>query len=186
MEGHARRVNGDDDGVAFVTLGLVENVPDIGFGTAGRGIGGCHGGLSARGPRVGPAVTWWTTDRLLNHGHRCRSFPIVPARTDRNCTVHAVNRNRAIEAFRDSMAGHESFTTPQPLGLSMNIDERLLFAIVLAVGVVVPGAADYALASLGFETVGMVVWGLGYLGMALFVWYRWVRPLDFGMHRDGS
>jgi hypothetical protein len=70
---------------------------------------------------------------------------------------------------------------PQPSGgPPVNIDERLLFALVLAVGVVVPGTADYALAALGFETAGMVVWGLGYLGMALFVWYRWVRPLDFG------
>lgn len=68
----------------------------------------------------------------------------------------------------------------------MNIDDRLLFAVVLAAGVVLPGGADYALASLGFETVGMVVWGVGYLGMALFIWYRWVRPLDFGARSDGS
>lgn len=68
----------------------------------------------------------------------------------------------------------------------MNIDERLLFAVVLAVGVVLPGGADYAFSALGFGTVGMVVWGLGYLGMVLFVWYRWVRPLDFGARRDGS
>ncbi len=68
----------------------------------------------------------------------------------------------------------------------MNIDERLLFAVVLAAGVVLPGGADYALSALGFETVGMVVWGVGYLGMALFVWYRWIRPLDFGARSDGS
>jgi hypothetical protein len=68
----------------------------------------------------------------------------------------------------------------------MNVDDRLLFAAVLAAGVIIPGAADYALAAFGFDTVGMVVWGLGYFGMILFIWYRWVRPLDFGMHRDGS
>ncbi|WP_435077505.1 hypothetical protein [Halococcus sp. AFM35] len=68
----------------------------------------------------------------------------------------------------------------------MNVDERLLFAVVLAGGVVLPGGADYALSALGFETVGMVVWGVGYLGMALFIWYRWIRPLDFGARSDGS
>ncbi|GAA0476978.1 hypothetical protein MUK72_01600 [Halococcus dombrowskii] len=68
----------------------------------------------------------------------------------------------------------------------MSIDERVLFAIVLAIGVVLPGGANYALSSLGFETAGTAVWAFGYLGVALFVWYRWVRPLDFGAHGDGS
>lgn len=62
----------------------------------------------------------------------------------------------------------------------MNIDERVLLGLVLAVGVVVPGGADYALSALGFDTIGMVVWAVGYLGMVLFIWYRWIRPLDFG------
>jgi hypothetical protein len=68
----------------------------------------------------------------------------------------------------------------------MSIDDRLLFAIVLAAGVVLPGGANYALSSLGFETAGSVVWVLGYLGMVLLLWYRWIRPLDFGAHSDGS
>lgn len=68
----------------------------------------------------------------------------------------------------------------------MTIDERLLFGLVVAVGVVVPGMADYVLSSLGFDTIGMLVWGVGYLTMALFVWYRWIRPIDFGARSDGS
>ena len=68
----------------------------------------------------------------------------------------------------------------------MTIDERLLFGLVVAAGVVVPGRADYALSSLGFDTIGMLVWGVGYLAMALFVWYRWIRPIDFGARSDGS
>ena len=68
----------------------------------------------------------------------------------------------------------------------MTIDERLLFGLVVAAGVVVPGMADYALSSLGFDTIGMLVWGVGYLAMALFVWYRWIRPIDFGARSDGS
>ena len=68
----------------------------------------------------------------------------------------------------------------------MTIDERLLFGLVVATGVVVPGMADYALSSLGFDTIGMLVWGVGYLAMALFVWYRWIRPIDFGARSDGS
>ena len=65
-------------------------------------------------------------------------------------------------------------------------DERLLFGLVVAVGVVVPGMADYVLSSLGFDTIGMLVWGVGYLAMALFVWYRWIRPIDLGARSDGS
>ena len=65
-------------------------------------------------------------------------------------------------------------------------NERLLFGLVVAAGVVVPGMADYALSSLGFDTIGMLVWGVGYLAMALFVWYRWIRPIDFGARSDGS
>lgn len=68
----------------------------------------------------------------------------------------------------------------------MTIDERLLFGLVVAVGVVVPGMADYVLSSLGFDTIGMLVWGVGYLTMALFVWYRWIRPIDLGARSDGS
>lgn len=68
----------------------------------------------------------------------------------------------------------------------MTIDERLLFGLVVAVGVVVPGMADYVLSSFGFDTIGMLVWGVGYLAMALFVWYRWIRPIDLGARSDGS
>jgi hypothetical protein len=60
----------------------------------------------------------------------------------------------------------------------VTLDERVLFGLVLATGVVVPGAADFALSKAGFDTAGTVVWAFGYLTMALVVWYRWVRPLD--------
>ena len=60
----------------------------------------------------------------------------------------------------------------------MTVDERVLLGAVLAAGVVVPGVADYALSTAGFDTAGMVVWAVGYLTMALVVWYRWIRPLD--------
>ncbi|PSP19336.1 hypothetical protein BRC80_02830 [Halobacteriales archaeon QH_9_66_26] len=60
----------------------------------------------------------------------------------------------------------------------MTIDERVLFGLVLAVGVVVPGTTNYALTAAGYDTVGSVVWAVGYVTMALVVWYRWVRPLD--------
>lgn len=53
-----------------------------------------------------------------------------------------------------------------------------MLALVLATGVVVPGFADYALSTAGYPSVGMVVWAVGYVLMALVVWYRWIRPLD--------
>ena len=60
----------------------------------------------------------------------------------------------------------------------MSLDERVVFAVVLATGVILPGVADYVLSTAGFDTLGMVVWAVGYLLMVLYLWYRWVRPLD--------
>ncbi|MFB6202179.1 MAG: hypothetical protein ABEI98_09235 [Halorhabdus sp.] len=56
---------------------------------------------------------------------------------------------------------------------------RMTFIAVLLVGVVGFGLADHALASVGYPTVGGVVWGVGYLGTVLVLWYGWVRPLEF-------
>lgn len=61
----------------------------------------------------------------------------------------------------------------------MTLDDRVALGAVLVAGVVVPGVADYALSTAGYDTAGMVVWAVGYLSMALVVWYRWLRPLDF-------
>ncbi|HET7322949.1 MAG TPA: hypothetical protein VFJ06_01310 [Halococcus sp.] len=60
----------------------------------------------------------------------------------------------------------------------MTLDERVTFGLVLTAGVVIPGFVVYALAALGYDTAGMVVWVVGYSSMVLFIWYRWVRPLD--------
>lgn len=60
----------------------------------------------------------------------------------------------------------------------MTLDERVTFGLVLTAGVVIPGFLVYAFAALGYDTVGTVVWVVGYLTMVLVVWYRWVRPLD--------
>ena len=64
---------------------------------------------------------------------------------------------------------------------------RVAFALVLAVGVVGPGLANYFLAQGGYETLGTVVWALGYATMVLVLWYVWVRPLDLsGPTSDGE
>mgnify|MGYP000321382271 FL=1 len=51
---------------------------------------------------------------------------------------------------------------------------------ILVGGVIGFGLADYALSSAGYGTLGMVVWGGGYLGTMFVLWYGWVRPLDMG------
>lgn len=61
----------------------------------------------------------------------------------------------------------------------MTLDERMTFGLVLTAGVVIPGFVVYALTAIGYDTVGTVVWAVGYLAMVLVIWYRWVRPLDF-------
>ncbi|WP_135828918.1 hypothetical protein [Halorussus halobius] len=60
----------------------------------------------------------------------------------------------------------------------MSRREAVRLGLALAVGVVVPGLANYALASAGYETLGTVAWFGGYLVAMLGVWYVWVRPLD--------
>ncbi|SEN11484.1 hypothetical protein SAMN05216388_1001400 [Halorientalis persicus] len=69
------------------------------------------------------------------------------------------------------MSGHE---TEASTGLS----EKAKFALVLSAGVVLPGLANYALGAAGYDTLGSLVWVLGYVGAVLILWYVWVRPLD--------
>jgi len=53
-----------------------------------------------------------------------------------------------------------------------------LLALVLATGVAVPGVLNYWLSASGFDTLGSVVWTLGYGTVVVVVWYGWIRPLD--------
>ena len=54
----------------------------------------------------------------------------------------------------------------------------LLLALVLFVGIVVPGLARRALGVAGYSNLGRIVFVLGYGMMVLIIWYVWVRPLD--------
>jgi uncharacterized membrane protein YciS (DUF1049 family) len=62
----------------------------------------------------------------------------------------------------------------------VTLSSRATFAIVLAIGVAGPGVANYYLAQSGYDTLGTVVWAVGYAAMVLILWYVWVRPLDIG------
>lgn len=66
------------------------------------------------------------------------------------------------------------------------MDSRILLVFVIAAGIIVPGAANYYLATTGHETLGQIAWIGGYGLMVLIVWYGWIRPLDFGSGRDGT
>jgi hypothetical protein len=46
------------------------------------------------------------------------------------------------------------------------------------VGVAGSGIARRFLGELGYDTLGMVVYVLGYGGMVVLVWWGWLRPLD--------
>lgn len=60
----------------------------------------------------------------------------------------------------------------------MGFAEKLRLGLVLALGVIIPGVADYVLKSAGYPTLGGIAFASGY-GLALFVvWYVWFRPLD--------
>ena len=56
--------------------------------------------------------------------------------------------------------------------------ESLLLAAVLFVGVAGTGVLRRELGLLGLDTLGSVVFVLGYGGMVFVVWYGWIRPLD--------
>jgi hypothetical protein len=56
--------------------------------------------------------------------------------------------------------------------------KTLLLAAVLVGGVVLPGLARWWLGTQGLDTLGTVVFAVGYATAALVVWYGWIRPLD--------
>ena len=60
----------------------------------------------------------------------------------------------------------------------MSLSSRKTLALVLAVGVVVPGVLNYWISAAGYDTLGSLVWALGYGTVVLVVWVGWIRPLN--------
>ena len=56
--------------------------------------------------------------------------------------------------------------------------DKIALALTLVAVVVIPGLANAALANLGYDTLGSLVWALGYGSGAVFIWFAYVRPLD--------
>jgi hypothetical protein len=56
--------------------------------------------------------------------------------------------------------------------------DTVLLALVLVVGIAGSGVARRVLGQAGLDTVGMVVFVVGYGGMVFVLWYGWIRPLD--------
>lgn len=52
-------------------------------------------------------------------------------------------------------------------------------AVVLAVGLVVGGLADYALSQAGYASLGALAWVIAYSGIVVTVWAVWLRHLEF-------
>lgn len=52
-------------------------------------------------------------------------------------------------------------------------------AVVLALGVVLAGLADYALSQAGHPSLGTLAWVAGYSAAVLVVWAGWLRGVDF-------
>ncbi|MDG5778975.1 hypothetical protein VB773_01700 [Haloarculaceae archaeon H-GB2-1] len=51
-------------------------------------------------------------------------------------------------------------------------------ALLLVAGFVAVGLIDYWVAVSGYADLSIVVWIVGYGGLVLIGWYRWLRPLD--------
>lgn len=56
--------------------------------------------------------------------------------------------------------------------------ETLLLAMILFVGIIGTGVIRRLLGMAGYNTLGRLVFLLGYAGMVLVIWYGWIRPLD--------
>lgn len=54
----------------------------------------------------------------------------------------------------------------------------VLLITVVVVGIVATGVARRVLGVAGYNTLGRLVFLLGYAGMVFIVWYGWIRPLD--------
>ena len=56
--------------------------------------------------------------------------------------------------------------------------DRLLVLAILFVGVVGSGIARWTLGNAGYETLGTLVFVMGYAGMVFVLWYGWLRKIE--------
>ena len=56
--------------------------------------------------------------------------------------------------------------------------DTLLLVAVIVVGIVGTGIVRRLLGLAGYNTLGRLVFLLGYAGMVFIIWYGWIRPLD--------
>lgn len=56
--------------------------------------------------------------------------------------------------------------------------DAILLSLILFVGIAGSGVARWGLGVLGLDTLGMIVFVMGYGGMVFVLWYGWIRPLD--------
>ncbi|WP_192928040.1 hypothetical protein [Halococcus salsus] len=59
------------------------------------------------------------------------------------------------------------------------LSSRVRFAVILTIGVAVPGALAYLFSMSGFSQIATIVWVVGYGGAIIAIWYNWIRPIDF-------
>jgi hypothetical protein len=52
-------------------------------------------------------------------------------------------------------------------------------AVLLGLGVLLGGFADFALSQAGYASLGALVWAVGYTGVIVAVWAIWLRDLEF-------
>ncbi|WP_458185004.1 hypothetical protein [Haladaptatus sp. NG-WS-4] len=61
---------------------------------------------------------------------------------------------------------------------TQNAAGKIRFGVAMALGIIVPGMAKYALTQMGFDLVGSAVFYSGYFTAAVLIWYIWIRPLE--------
>lgn len=60
----------------------------------------------------------------------------------------------------------------------MGLRDKLALGLTLVAVIVIPGLTNATLSSMGYGTLGSIVWAVGFGSGALIVWYIYIRPLD--------
>lgn len=66
----------------------------------------------------------------------------------------------------------------------MELGSRQLFALVLLVGVAGTGISVRLVNMAGYDTLGMVIWAMGYGTTIFLLWFGWLREMDITGQTD--
>jgi hypothetical protein len=64
-------------------------------------------------------------------------------------------------------------------GTDFEVPDWAKAALLLLLGVVIGGIADFALSQAGYASLGALTWAVAYSSVIIAVWAVWLRDLEF-------